>query len=182
MRRRNRRRNDGQPRQHPARQPPQRGREQQRQKKFHAARPAINRAQLHPHQTMKRLRPGQDGKQQQPEIKHPQHQPEAENGKQQNAPKGIAAKREFNDAQIQFSRRPARLPNRFASKALRAAATARPAPPANAIAANAAARPAASVPISVAGVRLPSGSKRTERQFSHNNRPARFKMKSMRPM
>jgi len=38
------------------------------------------------------------------------------------------------------------------------------------------------VPISVAGVRFASGSKRSERQFSHSSKPARFKMKSTMPM
>jgi hypothetical protein len=39
-----------------------------------------------------------------------------------------------------------------------------------------------SVPINVAGRRLTSGSKRLDRQLSHNNNPARFRMKSTMPM
>ena len=185
MRRRDGLGNDLQPGQQPAGQPPKRGRDDQRQKAFSpsAASDPCRPGAFAPAGETVPARPGwkaaaardKTHRASRPKLKH-------ENNSIMRTKRIADERRGRPRPDPGFPPRPASPPNRSASKTPRATAAARPAPPADASGATAAARRAAACRSSVAGVRLPSGSKRTERQFSHSSRPARFRMKSIRAM
>jgi hypothetical protein len=127
------------------------------------------------------FRPAQNGQQQQPEINDSKRPRETENGKQKHLAENIAAEKNRRHAQIQLSNS-SPPPNRSASKTARAKAAGRRAPPSRCQRREPRRRGATQRADQRRRLRLPSGSAFAARQFSHSSKPARFRMKSIRPM
>ena len=149
------------------------------------ARPAIRAPQRNPDQPVNGQRTVQKRQCQEPGVKNPQDQPKTGKGKKHHAARTqsnvATGKPEHHHAQVQFPgpvRFRADPPINHGAQQQQRTDEGQQVPAPERLGGSA----GRSVPIKVAGLRFTNGSKRFDRQLSHSNSPARFKMKSTMPI